>query len=173
MKLGFAAAFVLLTGPALAQMQGHTHDMSRMPGLQGENATQQESQELAIMFRHFRDMHREVTNLPDGIRTNTTATSPYVREALVSHVIGMIDRVETGDDPKIRIQSPTLNMFFERHDSIITEIDVTEDGVVVIQTSDDPEMVEALQVHAAEVTAMVERGMHAVHEMMMQRRQSH
>ena len=32
-----------------------------------------------------------------------------------------------------------------------------------------PDLVEALQVHAAEVTAMADRGMAAVHEMMMER----
>lgn len=46
---------------------------------------------------------------------------------------------------------------------------MTEEGVIVIQTSDDPEVVAALHIHAAEVTAMVEQGMHAVHQMMMER----
>ena len=39
----------------------------------------------------------------------------------------------------------------------------------MIQTSDDPEVVAALHTHAAEVSAMVERGMEAVHEMMAAR----
>jgi hypothetical protein len=37
---------------------------------------------------------------------------------------------------------------------------------VITQTSKNPELVEALQKHAAEVTAMADRGMQAVHEMM-------
>jgi len=40
---------------------------------------------------------------------------------------------------------------------------------VVVQTSDDPEVVVALQTHAAEVSDMVDRGMQAVHEAMMRR----
>jgi hypothetical protein len=47
-------------------------------------------------------------------------------DALVSHVVGMIGRVETGDDPMIMIQSPTLDIFFARGPSIRSEIDVTE-----------------------------------------------
>ena len=86
---------------------------------------------------------------------------------LVSHVTGMIARVEDGDDPQIRIQSSTLDVFFVRGDEIETDIDVTDEGIVVIQTSDDLELVAALQKHAAEVSAMAERGMEAVHEMMM------
>ena len=140
-----------------------------MPGLRGRNATETESAELAVMFRNFRTLSREVTNLPDGIRTVTRSSDPEVMDALVSHVVGMIGRVEAGDDPEIFIQSPTLDLFFERGDRIDTQIDVTDDGIVVVQTSEDPELVEAMQVHAVEVTAMVDRGMQAVHEMMMTR----
>lgn len=148
---------------------GTGHDMRTMPGLQGLDATPQESAELRVMFHHFHEITREVTNLPNGIRTVTTSQNPYVMDALTSHVIGMIDRVDQGRDPQIFIQSPTLDLLFERPDVLVTEIDLTDEGIVVIQTSDDPEVVAALQTHAEEVTAMVDRGMAAVHEMMMQR----
>ena len=46
---------------------------------------------------------------------------------------------------------------------------MTDEGIVVTQTSDDPDMVEALQTHAAEVSDMADRGMAAVHERMMRR----
>lgn len=166
------------TAPALAQMHGHGHmhgadgtghDMVNMPGLQGENATAEESAELALMFQRFQTLSREVENLPNGIRTVTRSSDPEVMEALVSHTVGMIDRVGQMNDPKIFIQSPTLDIFFARGDRIQSEVDVTDEGVIVVQTSDDPEVVAALHIHAAEVTAMVEQGMHAVHQMMMQR----
>ncbi|WP_439524401.1 hypothetical protein [Marivita sp.] len=172
--VAFVAAFGAM--PVLAQMHGHRHgadggghDMVTMPGLRGENATAEESAELALMFRKFQTLSREVETLPNGIRTVTRSSDPDVMEALVSHVVGMIDRVGQKDDPKIFIQSPTLDIFFARGDRILSEIDVTEDGVIVTQTSDDPEVVVAMHTHAAEVTAMVEQGMHAVHMMMMQR----
>ncbi len=166
------------TAPALAQMQGHGHmhgaggaghDMLNMPGLRGENATAEESAELALMFQRFQTLSREVENLPNGIRTVTRSSDPQVMDALVSHTVGMIDRVGQMNDPKIFIQSPTLDIFFARGDRILSEVDVTDEGVIVVQTSDDPEVVAALHTHAAEVTAMVEQGMHAVHQMMMQR----
>lgn len=166
------------TAPALAQMHGHGHmhgadgtghDMVNMPGLQGENATAEESAELALMFQRFETLSREVENLPNGIRTVTRSSDPQVMDALVSHTVGMIDRVGQMNDPKIFIQSPTLDIFFARGDRILSEVDVTDEGVIVVQTSDDPEVVAALHAHAAEVTAMVEQGMHAVHQMMMQR----
>jgi hypothetical protein len=175
-----AGAAFTLRGPAMAQMMGHmhggqhghgmdgtVHDEVNMPGLQGENATPEESAELAVMFRNFQTFTREVTNLPNGIRTVTRSSDPEVMAALVSHVTGMIARVENKDDPKIFIQSPTLDIFFERGDGITSDIEVTDEGIVVVQTSTDPEVVAAMQTHAAEVSDMAARGMQAVHEMMM------
>lgn len=146
------------------------HDMTNMPGLRGIDATPEESAELAVMFNNFQLIDRTVENLPNGIRTVTFSADEEVMDTLISHVSGMINRVEEGRDPQIFIQSPTLDVFFEKGDRIETEIEVTEDGIVVTQTSDDPELVEALQVHAGEVSAMADRGMEAVHEMMMTQR---
>lgn len=171
-------SIVLFQGNAMAQLAGHGHghgadgtghDEVTMPGLRGVNATPQESAELAVMFRNFETFSREVTSLPNGIRTVTLSSDADVMLQLVSHVTGMIGRVESGDDPQIIIQSPTLDIFFVRGDDIQTDITVTDEGIVVVQTSEDPDLVIALQTHAAEVSAMADRGMQAVHEMMMRR----
>lgn len=182
--IGFVIALlVLASGFIFLQMQSahgqhkmhghgdarHEHNEVTMPGLKGENASEQESAELAVMFRRFEEITRTVENLPNGIRTVTFAEDEALMETVASHVIGMIDRVDEGDDPKVIIQSPTLDIIFERRASISTDMDWTDQGIVVIQTSDDPEVVAALQRHAAEVTAMVDRGMQAVHEMMSAR----
>lgn len=148
---------------------GTGHDVVNMPGLRGLDATPQESDELAVLFNNFETITREVENLPNGIRTVTGSSNEEVMETLVSHVTGMINRVEEGRDPQIMIQSPTLDIFFQRGEGINTDIEVTDAGIVVVQTSDDPELVKGLQVHAAEVSAMADRGMDAVHEMMMAR----
>lgn len=145
------------------------HDMTNMPGLRGVDATPEESAELAVMFNNFETITRTVEELPNGIRTVTASSDPEVMDTLVSHVVGMIARVEDARDPQILIQSPTLDIFFERPEAITTDIEVTEEGIVVTQTSDDPEMVAALHTHAGEVSAMADRGMDAVHEMMMNR----
>jgi len=163
------AATAQMTGGHMHGADGTGHNMHTMPGLRGEDATDAESGELAILFRNFPLITRQVTNLPNGIRTVTYSENEELMGILVSHVVGMIDRVETGRDPKVFIQSPTLDILFERHAAIVTEIENTDAGIIVTQTSDDPEVVQALQTHAAEVTAMADRGMQAVHEMMMQR----
>ena len=148
---------------------GSGHDEVNMPGLRGINATLEESAELAAMFRNFETITREVINLPNGIRTATRSSDEDVMHLLVSHVLGMVRRVEEGDDPQIKIQSSTLDIFFVKGKEIKTDIDVTDEGIVVTQTSDNPELVAALQKHAIEVSAMADHGMEAVHKMMMQR----
>jgi hypothetical protein len=189
-RVGIAAfatvALTLAFGPlgthrALAQMMGmgggtHMHgangtghDEVNMPGLRGLDATPEESADLATMFRNFERITREVANLPNGIRTVTYSRDPDLMATVVTHVVGMINRVDEGRDPKIIIQSPTLDILFARRDRIVTEISTTDAGIVVFQTSNDPEVVAALHTHAAEVSDMVDRGMQAVHEAMMKR----
>lgn len=149
------------------------HDETNMPGLQGENATPEESADLAVLLNNFDTITREVENLPNGIRTVTRSSDADVMDALVNHSVGMIDRVGQLDDPKILIQSTTLDIFFLQGEDIVSEVSIEDEGLIVVQTSENPQIVEALQVHAAEVSAMADRGMQAVHEMMMANGESH
>lgn len=158
---------------AKEQHEHGDHDTESMPGLRGENASQAESDEIRVLFRNFETITREVENLENGIRTVTHSSDADVVKVLVSHSIGMIDRVKRKDDPKIIIQSPTLDAFFLQGDEIDSTIEVTERGLIITQTSENPQLVKGLQTHAAEVTAMAERGMEAVHEMMSQQGRGH
>lgn len=169
----------VLAAPVAAQMHGGGqhghghgadgtgHDIVNMPGLRGENVTTEESAEMAILFRNFTQLERQVEHLPNGIRTTTRSDDPEVAAALVSHISGMTGRVIDKDDPKVFIQSPTLDILFARSDRIDTDIAAIDGGLMVTQTSDDPEVVAALQTHADEVTDMANHGMAAVHERMM------
>ena len=139
-----------------------------MPGLRGANASQAESDELAVMFENVDTITRQVTNLPNGIRTVTRSSDEDVMAVLVSHIVGMVDRVERGDDPEIFIQSPTLDILFANGADMHSQINVADEGIVVVRTSTDPDVVAALHIHAAEVSDMVDRGMQAVHEAMAQ-----
>lgn len=141
-----------------------------MPMLNGGDTTPAEVEEMRVMFQNHPDITRSVTNLPDGIETLTESTDPDLAAAIVSHVLKMAERMETGRDPMVPIQSPTLQILFERGDRITTEMTPTESGIKVRQTSKDPEVVAALQTHAAEVSDLAARGMAAVRDSMMQRR---
>lgn len=58
--------------------------------------------------------------------------------------------------------SPTIPVLFENRDKIKTTVEATEKGSALVQTSDDPKVVAALQEHAAEVGELVRDGMAAM-----------
>ena len=148
--------------------QNHQHDMVRMPGLQGKDTTEQEVQDLKTIFISHKGIQREVTNLPNGIKSTTEADDPTLKTAIVTHVTMMVSRLQEGRNPEVIIQSPTLSALFDVHQEIETKIEMTEKGIIVTQTSSNPKVVQLLQTHAAEVSDMSKRGMEAVHERMSQ-----
>ena len=122
---------------------------------------------MRTLVQQHPSITRDVKNIENGIVTTTLSNDPKVADALINHVAEMITRVEQGDNPEVPIQSPTLSILFEQGDSIETEIEIVENGVIVTQTSDNSDVVAALQKHAGEVSDLAKRGMVAVHEQMM------
>lgn len=108
---------------------------------------------------------RTVEHLPDGIRTLTQSSSPAVAGFLAAHVASMEQRLESGDE--FNLFSETIPILFENRDKISSEFRYLEMGVEVIQTSDDPVVVQALQDHSEEVTELVDEGMIAMMRGMM------
>lgn len=146
----------------------HKHDMVNMPGLQGVDTTEVEISDLKTIFINHMKIKRTVENLPNGIKTMTETEDDDLRESIITHVAFMVTRLEEGRNPKVIIQSPTLDLLFDKYDEIETTIEMTDLGVEVIQASANREVVALLQQHAAEVSDMAARGMQAVHERMMQ-----
>ena len=114
----------------------HQHDEVNMPMLNGKNTTQDEVAHMRTLFQQHPAITRDVKNIDNGIITTTLSDDPKVADALINHVAEMITRVEQGDNPEIPIQSPTLSILFEQGDSIETEIEIVENGVIVTQTSE-------------------------------------
>ena len=147
---------------------GHSeHDEVNMPGLQGIDTTETEVNDLKKIFQNHKEIKRTVTNIENGIKTETYSENLEIRAAIVSHVTAMITRIQEGRNPKVLIQSPTLDKLFNNYDKIETSIELTDTGIAVIQTSEDPKVIKLLQTHASEINDMVEKGMQAIHERMM------
>ena len=138
-----------------------------MMGMNGGSATAAEHSDIRDLFFNHESIKRTVTNLPDGIRTVTESDDPQVAATIKKHVAEMGKRVEEGRDPGLPIESPALHSIFRDKDKIKSTYEVTEKGIVVVQTSTDATAVKALQDHAAEVTDLAQRGMVAAHEAMM------
>ena len=148
------------------KMQTHMHNEMNMPGLQGKDTTEIEVSDLRTIFQKHIEIKRSVSNLPNGISTLTETKNPELRDAIISHVSMMITRLDEGKNPEVIIQSPTLDALFDVHNEIETEIELTDAGVIVKQTSTNPKVALLLQQHAAEVSDMSQRGMASVHERM-------
>ena len=154
-------------------LKHHEHDEVNMPGLQGEDITDQEVNDLKQLFQKHNEIKRLVENIPNGIITVTETDNEELRSSIIDHVTMMVTRLQEEKNPQVIIQSPTLHEIFKYYDEIETEIELTEKGISVIQTSENPEVVALLQQHASEISDMVDRGMQAVHERMMKSGQTH
>ena len=106
-------------------------------GMMGGNATMGERSDLHDLFFNHDRIKRTVTNLPDGIRTVTESDDPQVAATIKKHVAEMGKRVEEGRDPGLPIESPALHSIFRDKDKIKSTYEVTEKGIVVVQTSTD------------------------------------
>lgn len=81
------------------------HNVIGTPMLNGVDTEEHEVAELRAIFENHKDLTRTVENLPNSIRTVTETDNLDVRDLLVSHVVGMIQRVDEKRDPQIPIQS--------------------------------------------------------------------
>ncbi len=140
---------------------------SSMMGMSHDAATMTQLRVIHLLFVNHDRIKRTVTNLPDGIRTVTESDDPEIAQLLKTHVADMMKRVDTGDDPGLPIESDALHAIFRDKDKVHTSVEATAKGAVVVQTSDDPKTVAALQEHAGQVTDFAEQGMAALHTAMM------
>jgi hypothetical protein len=140
------------------------------PGMMGRNhdaATMAQMGDIHELFINHDRITRTVTNLPDGIRTVTESADPRIAQLLTNHVTSMGQRVETGNDPGLPMESQALRSIYRNYEKIHSTFQPTPTGIVVVQTSTDQETVAALQQHASEVTDFVKDGMAAMHAAMM------
>lgn len=163
--LGFGPPFMrgMMTGMGPGMMGGGPG----MMGMAHDSATMAQLGVIHELFINHDRIARTVTNLPDGIRTVTESDDARIAQLIRDHVATMGQRVDTGDDPGLPIESQALRSIFKNYDKIQTKVETTEKGVVVVQTSTDRETVAALQQHASEVTDFVKDGMIAMRTAMM------
>jgi hypothetical protein len=112
------------------------------------------------MIHSHEQIRRTVTNLPDGIRTVTESDDPQVAQTIKAHVASMVQRLNDGR--VFNLFSPTLPVLFENKDKIKTQVEATDTGAVVTQTSSDAAVVAALQAHAVEVSELARDGQAAM-----------
>lgn len=103
-------------------------------------------------------IQRRVENIDNGVKTWTESSDPEIAQAIQAHVRQMKDRVE--NKQPIRQMDPLFQAIFKHADAIEMQIEDTEKGVYVLETSDNPQVVELIQQHANRaVSEFVEQGM--------------
>lgn len=136
----------------------------RMPDwmMSGEQMMGPEMMEDMRVIRELLRSHdrisRDVEDISDGIRSRTTSRDREVAELIRTHVGQMKTRVEEGDP--IRQMDPLFREIFEHHAKIEMDVKPIKGGLVVVETSSDPQVELLIRQHAHRaVSEFVAEGM--------------
>ena len=110
---------------------------------------------LSLIHDHEK-IHREMRELPDGVEATTESDDPDVAARIRNHAFAMQRRLRDG--ARVRQWDPVFVKLFDDHDKITLDVQVTDKGVRIKESSADPEVVRILHSHAAGVSAMVNEG---------------
>jgi len=108
------------------------------------------------LLEHHADIRRSVKRLENGVETLTESDRPEVTAKIQEHVESMHQRIKEGRG--LRFWDELFVAIFKKHASIKMEVEKTEKGVKVLETSDDRMAVALIQAHAGVVSQFVAHG---------------
>jgi hypothetical protein len=108
-----------------------------------------------LLARHA-EIRRKVTQTAQGIDTLTTSDSPEVVALLHDHAHEMHRRMTEGFG--LRHWDPAFAEIFAQKDKVRMQVEILPDGVRVVESSDDPNVVLLIQAHGAQVSRFVAGG---------------
>ncbi len=108
------------------------------------------------MIEHRDSIRRTVKNIPQGVETLTESDDDDVASKIQAHVEAMYDRLENVNP--IRMRDPLFREVFANADKIKMEVEHTDHGVRVTETSEDTYAVKLLQEHAKVVSLWIKNG---------------
>jgi hypothetical protein len=111
------------------------------------------------LFAHHDQVRRTVEEIPGGIRSVTESDNLQVAALIQKHVPRMYQRIENGQGIPMIMMSSTLPIMAQNPDLYQRQFEITSKGIIVTETSQDPDMVAVIRKHAHEVTGFVEVGM--------------
>ena len=116
------------------------------------------------LFSSHAKVDRAVEKTETGYTATTTSKDPEVAAMLKKHVSQMEARLESGAG--VRRWDPAFVELREHYESMITKIELMENGVSVSVVGKTPEAILVAQNHAQIISDFVEKGesqMHATH----------
>lgn len=132
------------TGPGM----GHGHA--------GDSQHAKDHQDFFYLIEHRDDIRRTVKNIPNGVETLTESDVEDVASMIQTHVEAMYDRMEHANP--IRMRDPIFREVFANAKKIKLEIEHTDHGVRVKETSKDAYAVKLVQEHAKVVSLWIKNG---------------
>jgi len=133
------------------------------PGMGG--ASGMDMRKYMNMFMRHTELTRSVEDVPGGVRTTTESHSPDLAAELQAHVSSMYVHLDQATE--VVCMSSSLPTLFRRAADYRRELSYTPNGVVVVETASDPDVIAAIREHAREVTGFVDYGMPAMMRPMM------
>jgi hypothetical protein len=133
-------------------------------GMMGAATAGDMSTYMELFARHT-ELRRRVEEIPGGVRTATESDAPALVAQLQAHVASMYRHLNA--NAEVTCVSDSLPTLFRNAASYRRRMTTTPSGVVVTETSSDPELIRTIRGHAREVSGFVERGMPAMMESMM------
>jgi hypothetical protein len=119
------------------------------------------------LFANHNQVHRTIKEIPGGIHAVTESDNPQVSALIQSHVPRMYQRINDGQGIPMIMMSSTLPVMAQNADRYQRHLQLTRKGIVVTETSNDPDMVAVIREHAREVNRFVAEGMPAMMNNMM------
>jgi hypothetical protein len=136
--------------------RGMGRGMGRGHGHAGDSQHAKDHQDFFFLLDHREAIRRTVKNLPDGVETLTESDEEDVAAMIQTHVEAMYDRMEHANP--IRMRDPIFRAVFANANKIKMEVEHTDQGVRVRETSDDSYAVKLVQEHAKLVSLWLKNG---------------
>jgi hypothetical protein len=157
------AGFALLRAVDGAVLSGRPRAIAESMmdvGSSGMMSKDPDMQTVMDLFANHGTIRRTVEELPNGVRTTTESDDPRVVSLLQAHIASMYKRVD--DHRLFSMMSRTLPTLFRNANRYKREAHYISKGVVAIETSTDPKLVQVIRAHAREVDGFVRNGMPAM-----------
>jgi len=125
-------------------------------GVSHVNSMPEDREIFHFLLESHEKITRTVEELDNGVQTVTESTDPVVAGKIQEHVASMYQRVEDGRP--LRMWDELYREIFKHADKIKMEINNTENGISVTETSEDEYVVKLIKSHAKVVTGFSEKG---------------
>ena len=157
--LGIASGYVLRD--ALKSIGGGGIMRTGMMG----SATEADMSSYMNLFDRHTEIRRTVEAIDGGVRTTTESNAPDLVVQLQAHVSSMYTHLN--QHAEVTCMSSSLPTLFRNSSGYRRELTLTAKGVLVTETSTDPQLANAIRAHAQEVSGFVRDGMPAMMRGMM------